>query len=103
MSKDIDSKTEEYSLGYLGKDITKKLALVSLLGYLKYKIKKPEITMFRLVRSLAPKEMTDTQVNNIAVICEAFARDCTEFATFGLEDKDIPNQIKKILEQWCPF
>ena len=103
MPEDTDSKTEKYYLGYLGKDITKKLALVSLLGYLKYKIQKPEITMFRLVRKLAPERITDDQVNNIATICEDFTRDCTEFTTFGLEDKEIPNQIKKLLEQWSPF
>lgn len=94
-----------FTIGYLGPDISTKFALVSLIGYLteKLKEKKPDVTHYQVIRKLSESILSEDQMKGLAVICSDFACGCTQFPTFGIEDKKIPAKIKEILSSWTPF
>lgn len=95
-----------FSLGYLNnKDLSNKLALISLTCYLKYKLslKKPDVTHYQILKKIIGDEIPEDFIKGIAVICSDFGYQCTKFPTFGLEDKQIPGKIKEILLDWIPF
>lgn len=98
----------EFSLGFLGKDINSKFALISLLGYLVMKLrkKKPEVTFLDTlikINNAGTKSVPDKTAKSIAIIAEDFAYGCENFPTFDLKDKDIPKKIKEILNSSLPF
>lgn len=108
MTKDIDLNKiyiENFSLGYLGKDISTKFALISLICYLTYKSqnKDPTITYTRVVSSLSKDLLSKEEQESLAIICSDFGYGCTEFPTFGIQDKYIPTKIKEILSSKLPF
>lgn len=108
MTKDIDLNKlyiENFSLGYLGKDISTKFALISLICYLTYKAqnKDPTITYTKVIRSLAKDLLSREEQESLVIICSDFGYGCTEFPTFGIQDKDIPTKIKEILSSKLPF
>ena len=97
------SKT--YSLGYLGVDINTKFALISLLGYLTYKIKqkKPSVTSYQIIKQISKNKFPEKFVKGLSVVVDDFSYGCKEFSTFGIEDKKIPQQISGILSTYTPF
>lgn len=97
-----------YSLGFLGKDINSKFALISLLGYLTMKIKEKKNNVTHLdiinkINNTGRKSISDKQAKSIAIVAEDFAYGCTDFLTFDLKDKEIPSKIKEILDSTLPF
>lgn len=95
-----------FSLGSLGDNINMKFALISLLGYLVYKMKqkRPDVTYYEVVAKLAEKTGLDEHdIQAISIITEDFAYGCTEFPTFDLQPKDIPAKIKEIMGKFLPF
>ena len=96
---------EYFTLSYLGHDINKKFALISLTFYLKYKLseKKPDITHYQILKKIIGEQVPEDFLKSLAVICSDFGYQCSEFPTFGLEDKQIPAKIKEILNEWLPF
>ena len=96
---------EYFSLSYLGHDINKKFALISLTCYLKKKLseKKSDVTHYQILKKIIGEQVSEDFLKGLAVICSDFGYQCTEFPTFGLEDKQIPAKIKEILQEWVPF
>lgn len=94
-----------FSIGYLNTDINTKFALISLICYLtkKLKEKKPDVTHYQVVRKLSEGMILEDQIKGLSVICSDFSYGCTEFPTFGIDDKNIPAKIKEILSNWTPF
>lgn len=97
-----------FSLNFLGYDISNKFALISLTCYLTniLKAKKPDITHWSVLYKINSKGNThipDDLLMGLSIICSDFAYGCTEFPTFGIEDKKIPEKIKEILNSWIPF
>lgn len=94
-----------FSMGYLNTDINTKFALISLICYLteKLKAKKPNVTHYQVVRKLSEGIIPEDQIKGLSVICSDFSYGCTEFPTFGIDDKNIPTKIKEILSKWLPF
>lgn len=94
-----------FSLGYLSTDINSKFALISLICYLVQAIKqkKPDITYYNVVKQIIKDEIPDAFCRSFSVICEDFAYGCSEFPTFGIENKKIPSTIREILLTWFPF
>lgn len=94
-----------FSLGNLNTDINAKFALISLICYLtdKLKSKKPDITHYQVVRKIIGNDFPEDTVKGLAVICSDFAYGCTQFPTFGIDDRSIPSKIKEILSNWVPF
>lgn len=96
---------DNFSLGHLNTDINSKFALISLICYLtkKLKEKKPDVTYYQVVYKLANGLIPDDNIKGLAVVCSDFAYGCSEFPTFGIEDKNIPIKVKEILSNWVPF
>lgn len=94
-----------FSLGHLNTDINTKFALISLICYLtlKLKEKKPDVTHYQVIRKLSEGIITEDQMKGLAVVCSDFSYGCTEFPTFGINDKNIPAKVKEILSSWAPF
>lgn len=94
-----------FSLGYLNTDINTKFALISLIGYITYKLKlkKPGITSYRIIRKIIGDELPEDFIKGLAIVVDDFSYGCKEFPTFGIEDKKIPSKIKEILKSYLPF
>ena len=94
-----------FSLGYLNTDINTKFALISLIGYITYKLKlkKPSITSYRIIRKIIGDELPEDFIKGLAIVVDDFSYGCKEFPTFGIEDKKIPSKIKEILKSYLPF
>ena len=94
-----------YSLGYLETDINAKFALISLIGYLTFKLKqkKPDVTAYQVIRKIVEDSLPEDFIKGVAVVVEDFSYGCKSFPTFGINDKDIPNKIKEILSTYVPF
>lgn len=94
-----------FSLGYLNTDISNKFALISLTGYLVYKLKqkKPDITSYQILRKIVNDRLPEDFLKALAVIVDDFSYGCKEFPTFNIEDKKIPAKIKELLDSYMPF
>lgn len=94
-----------FSLGYLNTDISSKFALISLTGYLVYKLKqkKPDVTAYRVIKKITGNDYPEDFIKGLSVVIEDFSYGCTEFPTFGLQDKEIPVKIKSIISSYLPF
>lgn len=97
--------SQYFSLGHINSDINTKFALISLVCYLteKLKEKKPDVTHYQVLRKLSEGVVPEDTIKGLAVICSDFAYGCTEFPTFGIDDKNIPAKVKEILLKWLPF
>ena len=95
-----------FSLGYLNTTINNKFALVSLICFLTFKAKsnKPDVTHYKVIKSITKDSFyPEDFLKGLAVVCEDFSYGCTNFPTFGIEDKKIPLKIKEILNMYIPF
>lgn len=94
-----------YSLGRLDTDINTKFALISLVGYLAFKLKqkKPDVTPYQIIRKIVGDNLPEDFIKGVAVVVDDFSYSCKSFPTFGISDKDIPNKIKEILSTHVPF
>lgn len=94
-----------FSLSTLGNDFSSRIALISLICYLynRLKPKQPDLTYWTLVYQLGNKLLSENVLKGLSVICENFGYNCSEFPTFGIEDKKIPAKIKEIFANWLPF
>lgn len=94
-----------FSLGHINADINTKFALISLICYItnKLKEKKPDITHYQTIKKIIGEGVSEDFIKGLAVVCSDFAYGCTQFPTFGIDDKDIPTKIKEILTSYIPF
>lgn len=97
-----------FDLGYLNTDINNKLALLSLVGKITYNLKQKNknITCYDILLKIGDSynpEIKETFLKSLAVICTSFMYGCKEFPDFGLKPEEMPKEIKKILDSYCPF
>lgn len=94
-----------FSIGNLNADINTKFALISLICYLTKKLqeKKPDVTHYQVISKISDGIIPLDKVKSLAIICSDFSYGCTEFPTFGIEDKNIPTKVREILSKWLPF
>ena len=95
-----------FSTGNLAADINMKFALISLIGYIVYtmKKKKPDVSYYEVCYKLAEGlGFTELQIKGLAIMVEDFSYGCTDFPTFGLKPKDMPGKIREILQKYMPF
>ena len=101
-----DIYTQYFSLGKIASDINEKFALISLIGYIVYnmKRKKPDVSYYEVIYKLSEGlGISDLEIKTLAVIVEDFSYECTEFPTFGLKPKEMPGKIREILSKKMPF
>lgn len=97
---------EYFTLGNLNCTFTEKMALISLTCHLykEYKKKKPDVTYYQLLYKLSENTgLPEEVVVALAIICEDFAYNCTEFPTFDLKNKEILAKIREIMKKYLPF
>lgn len=100
--------TKFFHLPMLGEDATDKLAFISLICHLIKTIqnKKPNTTCFDILKQLNDKGncgVKEEWLMGLSVICTEISYGCTNFPTFGLNDKEIPKKIVEFLKRWLPF
>ena len=104
--KQLESYYQYFSLGKIASNINEKFALISLIGYIVYnmKKKKPDVTYYEIVYKLAEGSgLSDLEIKALAIMVEDFSYECTEFPTFGLKPKEMTVKIKEILSKKMPF
>lgn len=95
-----------FSLGKIASDINEKFALISLVGYIVYnmKKKKPDVTYYEVIHKLAEGTgISELEIKALAIMVEDFSYECTDFPTFGLKPKEMTAKIKEILNKMMPF
>lgn len=94
-----------FSIGYLGKDFNTRVALIALICHVTEKLRKkyPNITHYKVIKKIIEDKVPNQFIVGLSIICYNFSYGCTEFPTFGLQDKEIPRKIKSILLEWLPF
>lgn len=94
-----------FNLGHFNSDINTKFALISLICFLTHLAKKKNsmVTTYNVIKQIIKEEVPDSFCRSLSVICDDFAYGCSEFPTFGIENKQIPAKIREILLSWGPF
>lgn len=103
--------SENFSLGYInsGHDrssIEERFVLISLIDFITYKakLKNPDVTHYEIIMKLSKNlGLPDEFIKGLAIVCEDFAYQCTDFPTFGLKGNDIIKQAVSILKGFFPF
>lgn len=103
--------SDNFSLGYINSgnnrsSIENRFVLISLINYLTYKtkLKHPDTTHYEIIMKLTKNlGLSDEFIKGLAIVCEDFAYQCTEFPTFGLKGQDIIKEAISILKSYMPF
>lgn len=102
--RDIYSKY--FTVGYIGTDIKKKFAVISLICYIvnNLKEKNPDVTYYQIVNKLSiGTGMTEDEILGLSIVCEDFGYQCTTFPTFDIKPADMPKTIRQLLMRRLPF
>jgi hypothetical protein len=97
-----------FSLHYINTNTDNKLALIALICFLTNELRKKDknITCYDVLLKIG-KDFPDLQKNtflkSLACVCQDIMYGCKEFNTFGVERKDVPATIKKLLNEYVPF
>lgn len=95
-----------FGLGKIAGNINEKFALISLIGYIVYNMRKknPDVTYYQVVYKLSEGlGLSDLEIKALAIMVEDFSYGCTEFPTFGLKNKEMTEKIREILSKKMPF
>lgn len=97
---------DNFTIVLESKDLSNRLALYSLLGYVVYqtKLKTPDVDFYKVTRKFGDLAgLGDKDINAIAITAEGLCDGCTEFTTFGLKGKQIGQKIVEIMKNILPF
>lgn len=97
-----------FSLGYLGANMSDKFAAIALTCYITKEIRKKgkKMNCYDILLQIC-KDFSDEQKNtflkSLGAICEDLMYGCEDFLDFGISPKEMPKQLKNILDKYCPF
>lgn len=102
---------DNFSLGYINagnnrSNIENRFVLISLICYITYKskLKNPDSTHYEIIMKLNKNlALPDEFIKGLAIVCEDFSYQCTDFPTFGLKGQDIVKEAISILKTYMPF
>ena len=102
---------EHFSLGYINSGhnrsaIEERFVLISLICYITYKskLKNPDTTHYEIIMKLSKNlGLPDEFIKGLAIVCEDFSYDCTNFPNFGLKGQDVVKETVAILKSYMPF
>ena len=100
--------TKYFSLGYLNANLSDKLACIALTCYITNEVRKKgkNVTCYDILLMIG-KDFSDTEKNtflkSLGAICEDLMYGCKEFIDFGIPPKEMPKQLKNLLDKYCPF
>ena len=97
-----------FSLGYLGNNMSDKFAIIALTCYITKEIRKKgkKINCYDVLLQIAKDfsdEIKNTFLKSLGAICEDFMYGCEDFLDFGIPPKEMPKQLKSLLDKYCPF
>ena len=103
--------SDNFSLGYISSGhnrsaIEERFILISLICYITYKakLKNPDTTHYEIIMKLSKNlGLPETFIKGLAIVCEDFSYDCTDYPTFGLKGQDIIKEVISILKSYIPF
>jgi hypothetical protein len=103
--------SENFSLGYINSgnnrsSIENRFVLISLICHITYKtkLKNPDIDHYQVIMKLSKNlGLSDEFLKGLAIVCEDFSYQCTDFPTFGLKGQDIIKEAISILKSYMPF
>lgn len=106
-----DFYADNFSLGYINSghnrsSIEERFVLISLICYITYKskLKNPDTTHYQIIMKLSKNlGLSDTFLKGLAIVCEDFSYQCTDFPVFGLKGNDIIKEVVSILKSYLPF
>lgn len=97
-----------FSLGYINRDISDKLALIALTCYITNELKKKgkKVNCYQVLLQIG-KDMPDTIKNtflkSLGAICESLMYESKVFPDFGIAPKNMPKQVRELLDKYLPF
>ena len=97
-----------FSLGYLNTDVSDKLACISLTCYLTNALREKgqKVNCYQVLLQVG-KDMPDlvknTFLKSLGAICESFLQYEKELLDFGIPVKEMPKQLRQLLDSYCPF
>lgn len=97
-----------FSLGYINGELSDKLACISLTCYITNELRKKgkKVTCYEVLLKIG-KDFRDLEKNtflkSLGVICEDLMYGCKTFPDFGIQPKDMPMALKKLLDLYVPF
>ena len=105
--------SDNFSIGYLNapekngqSPFERRLILISLINYITYKskLKDPDATHYSIIMKLNKNlNLPEEFIKGLAIVCEDFAYQCSDFPTFGLKGQDIVKEAVAILKTYVPF
>ena len=103
-----ENYSKYYTLGYLGSNMSNKLACITITCYLTNILRKKDknITCYDVLLKVG-KDFSETDKNTflkaLGAICEDFMRGCDRFPDLGIPVKEMPKQLKNLLDNYLPF
>ena len=100
--------TKYFTLGYLNTNLSDKLACIALTCYITNEIRKKgkNVTCYDILLKIG-KDFPDLEKNtflkSLGAICEDLMYGCNTFLDFGIPPKEMPIQLKNLLDKYCPF
>lgn len=100
--------TKYFSLNYLNSNLGDKLAVIALTCYITNELRKKsqKITCYDILLKIGKdfgQVEKDTFLKSLGAICEDLMYGCDTFPDFGIKPKDMPKQLKILLDNYVPF
>ena len=100
--------SKHFTLGYLGYNMSDKLACIALTCYITNELRKKnkEITCYDVLLKVGKQVSLDEKsafLKALGAICEDFMYGCNTFPSLGVEPKEMPKQLKILLDKYLPF
>lgn len=102
---------EYFSTGNLNTSLENKLALIAMICFVTNHVNKKKdtlhkVTCYDIICKIGkdfPSEVHQDFFKALGVICDDLMYGSEEFPTFGINPKDMPKEILKLLNTWMPF
>lgn len=97
-----------FSVHFLNSNLGDKLAVIALTCYITNELRKKnkEITCYDVLLKVGKdfeKEEKETFLKSLGAICEDFMYGVKDFPDYGVPLKNMPKQLKKLLDSYVPF
>ena len=97
-----------FTLGYLGTNMSDKLACIALTCYITNELKKKgkKVTCYDVLQKISSDKSNfekNTFLKSLGAICEDLMYGCDTFLDFGIPVKEMPQQLKNLLDKYCPY
>ena len=100
--------TKYFTLNYLNSNMSDKLACIALTCYLTNHLRQKghKLNCFDVLKSVTkdwPEVARNTFLKSLGAMCEDLMYGCDTFLDFGIPLKEMPKQLRKLLDNYCPF